>query len=56
MYLWDFAQFKVWFKALNNHSIDNENVIKNAETVTIEQNPTTDFIIDSIPENAKYTS
>ena len=54
--LWDFAQFKVWFKALNNHSIDKQNVIKIAESVSPEQNPTHYCIIDSIPENAKFTS
>lgn len=55
--LWNFDQFKTWFKALNNLSAEKESIIEEAENVPTEQPLVIDeLILDSVPEEEQYVT
>ena len=50
--LWNFDQFKKWFKALNNLSSERETVIEKVETT--EEQVIRPLILDSVPRSEQY--
>jgi len=54
--LWNFDQFKVWFKALNNLTVDKEEAIEKAELGDSEDCSTTYRILDCVPEADRFTT